>query len=87
MKYIVELTSEAERDMNRLDRTAERRIRERLKELVPDPFAPRLSKPLKMFPGTRSARVGDWRILYEIAEPERLIRVTAVRPRREAYRR
>jgi mRNA interferase RelE/StbE len=86
VKYLVELTSEAERDLNRLDRTAERRIRERLKELAPDPYSPRLSKPLKMFPGTRSARVGDWRILYEIAEPERLIRITAVRPRRVAYR-
>lgn len=86
MKYIVELTSEAERELNRLDRTAEIRIRERLKELAPDPYSPRLSKPLKMFPGTRSARVGDWRILYEIAEPQRLIKVTAVRPRREAYR-
>jgi mRNA interferase RelE/StbE len=86
VKYIVELTSEAERDLNRLDRTSERRIRERLKELAPDPYSPRFSKPLKMFPGTRTARVGDWRILYEIAEPERLLRVTAVRPRREAYR-
>jgi mRNA interferase RelE/StbE len=86
VKYIVELTSEAERDLDRLDRTSERRIRERLKELAYDPYSPRLSKPLKMFPGTRAARVGDWRILYEIAEPERLIEVTAVRPRREAYR-
>ena len=86
MKYIVELTAEAERDLNRLDRTAERRVRERLKELAPAPYSPRLSKPLKMFPGTRSARVGDWRILYEIAEEEGLIRVTAIRPRREAYR-
>jgi mRNA interferase RelE/StbE len=86
VNYIVELTSEAERDLERLDRTSERRIRERLKELAPDPYSPRLSKPLKMFPGIRSARVGDWRILYEIAEPEKLMRVTAVRPRREAYR-
>jgi mRNA interferase RelE/StbE len=86
VKYIVELTTEAERDLDRLDRTSERRIRERLKELAPDPYSRRLSKPLKMFPGTRTARVGDWRILYEIGEPERLIKVTAVRPRREAYR-
>jgi mRNA-degrading endonuclease RelE of RelBE toxin-antitoxin system len=70
VKYIVELTSEAERDLNRLDRTSERRIRERVKELAPDLYSPRLSKPLKMFPGIRTARVGDWRVLYEIAEPE-----------------
>jgi mRNA interferase RelE/StbE len=86
VKYIVELTAEAERDLNRLDRTSERRIRERLKELAPDPYSPRLSKSLKMFPGTRTARVGDWRILYEIEEQGKLIRVTAVRPRRAAYR-
>ena len=86
MNYRVELTSEAERDLDRLDRTAERRIRERLKELAPDPYSPRLSKPLKMFPGIRAARVGDWRILYEIEESGKLIRVTAVRPRRRAYK-
>ena len=86
MNYRIELTSEAERDLDRLDRTAERRIRERLKELAPDPYAPRLSKPLQMFPGIRAARVGDWRILYEIEESGKLIRVTAVRPRRRAYK-
>ena len=86
MNYIVELTTEAERDLDRLDRTSERRIRERLKELAPDPYSRRLSKPLKMFPGTRAARVGDRRILYEIVEPERLIKVTVVRPRGDAYR-
>jgi len=86
VKYIVELTSEAERDLNGLDRTSERRIWERLKELAPDPYSPRLSKPLKMFPGIRAARVGDWRILYEIAVKERSIKVTAVCPRCEAYR-
>ena len=86
MNYRVELTSEAERDLDRLDRTAELRIRERLKELAPDPYSPRISKRLKMFPGIRAARVGDWRILYEIEEPGKLITVTAVRPRRKAYR-
>ena len=86
MSYIVALTSEAERDLDRLDRTSERRIRERLKELAFDPYSLRLSKPLKMFTGTRSARVGDWRILYEIEEQGKLIKVTAVRPRRQAYR-
>ena len=40
VKYIVELTSEAERGLNRLDRTAERRIRERLKKLAIDPYVP-----------------------------------------------
>jgi mRNA interferase RelE/StbE len=51
-----------------------------------DPYSRRLSKPLKMYPGIRTSRVGGWRILYEIQEAGNLIQVAAVRPRREAYR-
>jgi mRNA interferase RelE/StbE len=87
VKFKVELTSEAEKDLDRLDRTLERRIRERLKKLANDPFFPGLSKPLKMFTGTHTSRVGDWRILYEIEDERRLIKVLGVRPRREAYKR
>ena len=86
MNYIVELTAEAEKDLRRLDRIVERRVRERLRELSADPYSNRLSKPLKMAMGERSARVGNWRVLYEVHDNIKVIRILAVRPRQEAYR-
>lgn len=86
MNYLVEVTAEAEKEMTRLDRVLERRIRERLRELSADPYSRRISKPLKMAMGERSARVGNWRVLYEVHDNEKVIKVLAVRPRQEAYK-
>jgi mRNA interferase RelE/StbE len=86
MNYLVEVTAEAEKEMTRLDRVLERRIRERLRELSADPYSPRISKPLRMAVGERSARVGNWRVLYEVHDNEKVIKVLAVRPRQEAYK-
>ncbi|MDI3299035.1 MAG: type II toxin-antitoxin system RelE/ParE family toxin [Bacillota bacterium] len=87
MSLRIELTYEAEKDLDRLDRTTERRIRRRLRELADAPFDLRLSKPLVGLEGLRSSRVGDWRILFTVNEAERILEVLAVRPRGEAYRR
>jgi mRNA interferase RelE/StbE len=86
MKYLVEVTAEAEKEMTRIDRVLERRIRERLRELSADPYSPRISKPLKMVAGERSARIGSWRILYEVNDNEKVIKILAIRPRQEAYK-
>lgn len=86
MNYLIELTAEAEKDLRRLDRIVERRVRERLRELSADPYSIRISKPLKMAARDRSARVGNWRVLYEVHDNEKVIKVLAVRPRQEAYK-
>lgn len=86
MNYLVELTNEAEKEMTRIDRVLERRIRARLRELSADPYSPRISKPLKMAAGERSARVGNWRVLYEVHDDEKVIKIMAIRPRQEAYK-
>lgn len=86
MKYTVKFTPEAEKDLDGLDRETERRVRRRMKELAFDPYSMRLSKPLRMFKAMRSSRVGGWRILYEVNEPENFIKIIAIRPRSEAYR-
>lgn len=49
----------------------------------PQRVGERLDPPLD---DQRSARVGEYRILYEIAEHERRIIVRSVRHRRDAYR-
>ncbi len=86
MNYLIELTAAAEKDLTRLDRNIERRVRGRLKELAVDPYSNRISKPLKMAAGERSARVGNWRVFYAINEVEKAVKVLAVRPRQEAYK-
>ena len=60
-------------------------------ELVTGPLlaAPRrVGKPLsRELRGIWSARLArDWRVLYEIDEEQRVVRVLDVRPRRSAYR-
>jgi mRNA interferase RelE/StbE len=57
----------------------------RLEELALDPYSPRLSKAVKMSPGTRSSRVGEWRIFYEVDDDAQAVLVIAIRPRAKAY--
>jgi len=81
----VELAREAEKDLDRLDRNTEARVRRRLRELALTPFDPRISRPLKGVSDLRASRVGDWRILYMVQEE--VVIVLAIRPRGRAYRR
>ncbi len=86
MALRVDLSHEAEKTLDRLDRTTERRIRRRLWELAEAPFDPRLSKPLTGVEDLRSSRVGDWRILFTVNEAAQAVQVLAIRPRGQAYR-
>ena len=53
--------------------------------LASDPF--RVGKPLvEPLDGFWSARRGEYRILYEVDDSAQIIRVMAVRHRRDAYR-
>jgi mRNA interferase RelE/StbE len=85
MNYLVKMTSEAEKEFGFLDKTAQKRVRERLSGLSLDPYDQRISKPLKMMRGKRSSRVGDWRILYSVDEALKVVEILAVRSRKEAY--
>ena len=62
------------------------RLLERLRELALDPYAPRISKAVKMEPGQRTSRVGDWRIIYRVNENNQEILISAFRPRGKAYK-
>jgi len=72
------------KEMARLHPTVRERIMAVLKTLPDDPH-PENSKQLQghtIF----AIRVGDYRILYEVNEDERLIVILRVRHRREVYR-
>jgi mRNA interferase RelE/StbE len=79
------LTSGPGRTSKPLDRQTARRILQRLEELALDPYSPRLSKAVKMSPGKRSSRVGEWRIFDEMHDDAQAVLVIAIRPRAQAY--
>ena len=86
MSYRVQLSLPAKKQLDRLDRVTARRLDERLKELAFDPFSTRISKSVKMEPGQRTSRVGDWRIIYRVNDNDNEIGVIAFLPRGKAYR-
>ncbi|MBN1660639.1 MAG: type II toxin-antitoxin system RelE/ParE family toxin [Anaerolineae bacterium] len=83
--YEVYLEGAAERDLRRLPEEIFRRIIPHIRSLSEDPRPPGCRK----LAGSESdwrIRVGDYRVVYEIDETERVVRVFRVRHRREAYR-
>lgn len=86
MKYRVVLARQPRNYLARLGRDQEARILTRLHELESDPYAPPNTKALEGRPGLRSARVGDWRIVYRPDEANGIVRVVVIAPRGEVYR-
>jgi mRNA interferase RelE/StbE len=86
MTYDVRLSRDAARYLERLRPDDQRRMVRRLEQVAADP-AGSYSKPLTNAPGFRSARVGEWRILFVINDEERAIEVTDIGPRGQVYRR
>jgi mRNA interferase RelE/StbE len=85
MRYTVHIDRKAAKEMKALDTTTVRRLRERINEIADNPFDLRLSGPITMGTGERKARVGDWRIIFEVDETTKTIIILAVKPRRRAY--
>jgi mRNA interferase RelE/StbE len=86
VSYCVQLSLPAKKQLDRFDHVTAQRLDDRLKELTFDPYATRISKAVKMEPGQRTSRVGDWRIIYRVNEKSQEIMVIAFRPRGKAYR-
>ena len=84
--YEVEITPEGLRHFNRLPRN----VRHAALETIFGPIAEnpqRLGKPLLgELDGLRSARRGDYRIIYEILEIDEVVLIHRVQHRREVYR-
>lgn len=86
MTYKVELARQAEKMLDRLDRVTEKRIRDRLNELSPNPYDPRLTDDVIMEEGKEYTRVGNWRVVFRIEAEEKVIFVTAIQHRSKVYR-
>ncbi len=83
------LSRTAERQLDRIPKSATRRIREKLKGLAGDPFHARPGSDIRLVwghdePPLYRLRVGDYRILYFVLAQE--VRVTEVLHRSQAYR-
>jgi mRNA interferase RelE/StbE len=85
MSYGLIFGRQAKKEIKTLDTSTIKRIEVRLQQLSNNPFDPRISKAIKMSPGRRTSRVGDWRIIYQMNETERLIEVVSLWPRGKAY--
>ena len=83
--YRVLLERSAERDLGRLSSEVHGRVIVAIQSLAANPRPPGCRK----LAGSKSdwrIRVGDYRVIYEIADAIRVVRVNRVRHRREVYR-
>jgi mRNA interferase RelE/StbE len=83
--YRVDLTRQAQRQYDALDRPIRRRLDPVIEALGTDPRPPG-SKLLVGTPGLRRVRMGDWRVIYTVKDTEVLVLVVAIGHRREIYR-
>ena len=83
--YQVVVERAAEKDLKRLSAEIRSRIATALRDLAKNP-RPSGSRKLAGTKHDWRVRVGDYRILYEIAEVIRIVRVPRIRHRREVYR-
>ena len=82
--YKVIITSHAERELKRLDRSTKNRIVPAALALSDNP-GPHGCLKVKGEDRLWRIRVGDWRVGYEINDETRLVRIITVGHRREFY--
>ena len=83
-RYNIVITRGAERDLDRLDRPVLARVAREIDALLGEP-RPHGCRKLVDSENRWRVRVGDWRVLYEIDDVARAVRIVAVRHRSKAY--
>ena len=83
--YSVVFARSAGKELRSLDSPVALRILKRIEALSGNPRPAGVVK-LEGAQDLWRVRVGEWRIVYRIADNERLVDITAIRHRREAYR-
>jgi mRNA interferase RelE/StbE len=85
MPHRVEVSGAAAQDLAALPRDVLTRVREAVDLLQDQPRPPGVKK-LRPH-GPHRIRVGDYRVLYDIHDAQKLVMILRVRHRREVYRR
>jgi mRNA interferase RelE/StbE len=83
--YRILLERGAEKDLSRLSAEIHDRVIRAIRALASNPRPPGCRKLVGSKNDWR-IRVGDYRVVYEIADTIRVVRVNRVRHRREVYR-
>ncbi|MBI2843494.1 MAG: type II toxin-antitoxin system RelE/ParE family toxin [Armatimonadetes bacterium] len=83
--YRIEIRPAARREMEALHAPMLTRVTQAISSLSSDP-RPRGCKKLAGSKVDYRLRVGDYRVLYEVFDAVKLVRVYRIRHRREAYR-
>jgi mRNA interferase RelE/StbE len=83
-RYEVLIAASADKELAKMQRILRERIIEKCDEIGKDP---RGVDSKKLDEATYRVRVGDYRIVYHVNDPERKVVITRVRHRREVYRR
>lgn len=83
--YRILLERAAEKDLARLSSEVHDRVISAIQTLAANPRPPGCRKLVGSKNDWR-IRVGDYRVIYEIADQIRIVRINRVRHRREAYR-
>lgn len=85
MSYRVEFLSSALRELSRITEPFRSRIIDRVERLADDP-RPSGAKKLHGHAAMFRIRIGDYRVVYEVADAIRIVTVTRVGHRRDVYR-
>lgn len=85
MSYKVILSSQAEKTLKSVEKPTARRLAERIDRLSVDPTSD--AKVLENSDQLWSARVGGYRILYDIDFEIRIVAIEAIESRGQVYRR
>ena len=83
--YAVVFARSARKELQNLDLPVAQRILKQIEALVSNPRPSGVVK-LEGASDLWRIRVGEWRVVYRIADRDRLVDVIAVRHRRDAYR-
>jgi len=82
--YRIVIAASAAREYEDLPEAVQRRVRAAVDALAVDP-RPRGTMKLRGAADLFRIRVGDYRVIFRMSDRERLIDVTHIRHRREAY--
>jgi mRNA interferase RelE/StbE len=85
VSYSIFLERAAEKDLSRLSAETHERVIVAIKKLGDNP-RPAGCRKLTGSANDWRIRVGDYRVIYEIADVIRVVRINRVRHRREVYR-
>lgn len=83
--YRIEIARDALRTLSKLDKPARRRIEAAIDRLADDP-RPAGVLAVKSMPGHLRLRVGDYRVIYEVADHRLVVLIVELGHRREIYR-